>query len=31
MFIYQAVEAFKLWHEIEPQLNNETFEILKND
>ena len=31
MFIYQAFEAFKLWHGIEPQINSETLEILKND
>ena len=31
MFIYQAFEAFKLWHGIEPTINNETLEILSND
>ena len=31
MFIYQALEAFKLWHGIEPQINSETLEILNND
>ena len=31
MFIYQAFEAFKLWHTIEPQINNETLKLLKND
>ena len=31
MFVYQAFEAFKLWHGIEPQINNETLEILNND
>ena len=31
MFVYQACEAFKLWHGIEPQINNETLEILNND
>ena len=31
MFIYQALEAFKIWHEIEPQINSETLEILNND
>ena len=31
MFIYQAFEAFKLWHGIEPQINNELLEILNND
>ena len=31
MFIYQALEAFKLWHGIEPEVNSETFKLLKND
>ena len=31
MFVYQAFEAFKLWHGIEPQINSDTLEILKND
>ncbi len=31
MFIYQAFEAFKLWHGIEPQINHETLKILNND
>ncbi len=31
MFVYQALEAFKLWHGIEPQINIETLEILNND
>ena len=31
MFIYQAYEAFKLWHGIEPQINSETLKILNND
>ena len=31
MFVYQAFEAFKLWHGIGPQINNETLEILNND
>ena len=31
MFVYQAFEAFKLWHGIEPGINSETLEILKND
>ncbi|WP_440690896.1 shikimate dehydrogenase [Candidatus Pelagibacter sp. HIMB1782] len=31
MFIYQAFEAFKLWHMIEPQVNNEILKLLKND
>ena len=31
MFIYQAFEAFKLWHGVEPQINSNTLEIIKND
>ena len=31
MFIYQAFEAFKLWHGIEPEINEETIKILEND
>ena len=31
MFIYQALEAFKLWHGIEPEINYEIFKLLKND
>ena len=31
MFIYQALEAFKLWHGIEPEVNPETLRLLKND
>ena len=31
MFIYQALEAFKLWHGIEPEVNYEIFKLLKND
>ena len=31
MFIYQAFEAFKLWHGIEPQINTDVLEILNND
>ncbi len=31
MFIYQAFEAFKLWHGIEPQIDSKTFRILEND
>ena len=31
MFIYQAFEAFKLWHGIEPKIDVKTFEILDND
>ena len=31
MFIYQALESFKLWHGVEPQINNETLKLLDND
>ena len=31
MFVYQALEAFKLWHGIEPQINSHTLKILNND
>jgi shikimate 5-dehydrogenase len=31
MFIYQALEAFKLWHKIEPVVNSDTFKLLDND
>ena len=31
MFIYQAFEAFKLWHGVEPPINSEVLELLKND
>ena len=31
MFIYQALEAFKLWHGIEPEVNFQTLKLLKND
>tara|TARA_S200000501_G_scaffold173652_1_gene163553 strand:+ start:1126 stop:1920 length:795 start_codon:yes stop_codon:yes gene_type:complete len=29
MFIYQAFSAFKLWHNLEPTINNETIKLLK--
>ena len=28
MFIYQAFSAFKLWHDVEPTINNETIKLL---
>ena len=28
MFIYQAAQAFKIWHEVEPQVNNEVMGFL---
>ena len=31
MFVYQALEAFKLWHKIEPKVNSETLKLLDND
>ena len=31
MFVYQALEAFKLWHKIEPKVNKDTFRLLDND
>ncbi len=31
MFVYQAMEAFKLWHRIEPKVNTDTFKLLDND
>ena len=31
MFVYQAFEAFKLWHGIEPSINSKTLQILNND
>ncbi len=31
MFVYQALEAFKLWHGIEPSINKETLKILSDD
>ena len=31
MFLYQALEAFKLWHKIEPKVNTDTIKLLDND
>ena len=28
MFVYQAFEAFKLWHGIEPEVNSDTLKLL---
>ena len=28
MFIYQAAEAFKIWHNIQPKINKELIEFL---
>ena len=31
MFIYQALEAFKLWHGVEPVINKNIIKLLDND
>ena len=31
MFIYQAAEAFKIWHGVNPEINDEVLELLEND
>ncbi len=31
MFVYQASEAFKLWHGIRPKINQGTLKLLEND
>tara|TARA_B100000925_G_C21944383_1_gene446047 strand:+ start:136 stop:930 length:795 start_codon:yes stop_codon:yes gene_type:complete len=31
MLLYQASEAFKLWHGIEPKINTDTLKLLQND
>lgn len=31
MFIYQAKEAFKLWHGVEPKVNKDSIDLLSND
>ena len=31
MFIYQAQEAFNIWHEIKPNINSKLMEIFKID
>ena len=31
MSVYQALEAFKLWHGIEPKVDIETIKVLEND
>ncbi len=31
MFIYQASEAFKLWHKINPEINSDIFKLINND
>ena len=31
MFIYQAQEAFKIWHGIEPQISHKILKLFEND
>ncbi|WP_072090985.1 shikimate dehydrogenase [Candidatus Pelagibacter communis] len=31
MFVYQALEAFKLWHKKKPKVNTDIFKLLDND
>ena len=31
MFIYQALESFKLWHNIDPLIDEETLKLFEND
>tara|TARA_B100000575_G_C23047602_1_gene603000 strand:+ start:333 stop:1130 length:798 start_codon:yes stop_codon:yes gene_type:complete len=31
MFVYQALEAFRLWHNVEPNITKQTLELLRND
>ena len=31
MFIFQAAEAFKIWHDIQPEINDEVNRLLDND
>ena len=31
MFVYQALEAFKLWHKTEPKVDTDTIKLLDND
>ena len=31
MFVYQAFDAFKLWHGIAPEISNEALKLLDND
>ena len=28
MFIYQALEAFKLWHKVQPEINEDLINFL---
>ena len=29
MFIYQAARAFKIWHNIDPEVNREVEDLIK--
>ena len=29
MFIYQAHQAFEIWHKVSPEINNETIKLLE--
>ena len=29
MFIYQAIAAFKIWHGLEPKINNDVIKLLE--
>ena len=31
MFIYQASAAFKIWHKIDPKINNDVIKLITND
>ena len=31
MFLYQAHQAFAIWHKILPEINNDTIKLLNND
>ena len=29
MFVYQAAAAFKIWHNIQPEINNQVIKVLE--
>ncbi len=31
MFIYQAHQAFTIWHKVMPEIDEETIKLLDND
>ena len=31
MFVFQAYESFKLWHGIEPEINQDILKLLDHD